>query len=166
MGRGRKRTPTEILQARGSDRAKDRLKAPKPPAATPTAPTELTGDAKREWNRVTKILSSMGMLTTADRVILTTYCQAWGDYLEARRKLAVEGFTQDSPSGARKKSTWLVIAHDSFAILHRCCAELGLTPSGRAKLATLGDEKKDDLASFIADAPRPPQLKLRDQAAG
>jgi phage terminase small subunit len=34
-------------------------------------------DAKLEWQRVTKALAKMGVLTVLDRAILTQYCLLW-----------------------------------------------------------------------------------------
>jgi P27 family predicted phage terminase small subunit len=49
----------------------------------PCCPAWLTGEARAEWNRLTKELVRLGVLAKADRTVLALLCQSWGDYVRA-----------------------------------------------------------------------------------
>jgi P27 family predicted phage terminase small subunit len=57
-------------------------------------PRALTGEARKEWQRVVPVLSEMGLLTTVDRATLIRYCEAWAEWLDLDAWLKKIGFLE------------------------------------------------------------------------
>ena len=74
---GPSKTPSAILERRGSWRAKIRPLEPQPELGIPPCPTFLKGPAKRVWNELTRDLLAMGILTELDGTALARYCALW-----------------------------------------------------------------------------------------
>jgi P27 family predicted phage terminase small subunit len=53
----------------------------------PTCPAHLSPSAKAEWKRLSQMLYRLGVITMLDRAVLAGYCQAYGRWVEAERKL-------------------------------------------------------------------------------
>jgi P27 family predicted phage terminase small subunit len=135
----------------------------KPPAATPafdTPPIELAGDpiAEAEWRRVAPMLRNCRLATEAERTVLLALCQQWSRYLEAQTKIRALGMLVKTPKGVPIANPFLAIADKALAHCHRLWVELGLTPSGRARITALPDHssqdgsKWDGLLSGVTDA--------------
>ena len=60
----------------------------RPEPVRPTCPAHLSAPAKAEWKRLAGSLHEIGLLTQVDRSVLAAYCQAYGRWVEAERKLA------------------------------------------------------------------------------
>ena len=45
-------------------------------------PSNLSGEARHEWKRVSRQLHEAGLLSEADHDTLAKYCQAWADRLK------------------------------------------------------------------------------------
>ena len=86
--RGRKPTPTYLKLLNGNP-GKRRLNPnePKPRNRTPTCPSHLCPSAKAEWKRLAAQLAILQILTEFDRGALAAYCQTYGRWMEAERKL-------------------------------------------------------------------------------
>jgi phage terminase small subunit len=86
MTAGRKSIPTEIKKLKGNP-GKRALndKEPKPNVEIPECPAHLTGEARTEWDRITKELHALGNIARIDRAALTVYCMAWLDFVFASR---------------------------------------------------------------------------------
>lgn len=123
---GRKPKPAG---SRGRDGA-----GPTPPEALPRCPPHLSRHAQNEWRRLATPLHRMGVLTVCDRAALAAYCQAWARWVEAEEKLAQTPPLLKTPSGYVQQSPWLSIANKQLELMGRYMAELGLTPSARARL--------------------------------
>jgi P27 family predicted phage terminase small subunit len=70
----------------------------------------------------------------ADRSALAAYCQAYGRWVEAERKLAETPMLIKLPSGYIQQSPWLAIANKQLEIMHKFMAELGLSPVSRSRV--------------------------------
>ena len=82
------RKPTKLHIAAGnpSKKSKEELdfsKEANPDPDTGRPPHFLKGEARREWTRVARVLRKNGLLTEADRSMLTLYCEAHQTYREA-----------------------------------------------------------------------------------
>lgn len=134
--RGRKPTPTplRLIDGNPGKRAINR-REPQPPTGLPTCPAHLSPTAKAEWNRLARSLNGVGLLTQADRAALAAYCQAYGRWVEAERRLAETPTLLKTPSGYVQQSPWLSVANKQMELMARFMAELGLTPSARSRLA-------------------------------
>src|SRR5688572_22544012 len=97
--RGPQPVPTPILAARGSWRAKLRDGEPRFSDTTPNCPASLKGEARAEWRRQVKQLRGAGLLSQADRAMLAAFCEAWGEFIYALRRLDEDGYTYETSKG-------------------------------------------------------------------
>ena len=108
---------------------------PKPPSSQPTCPSHLSPTAKAEWKRLAGTLNRIGLLTQVDRTTLAAYCQAYGKWVEAERRLAETPTLLKLPSGYIQVSPWVTISNKQLELMAKYMAELGITPSSRSRLA-------------------------------
>lgn len=134
--RGRKPKPTALKLIDGNP-GKRRItgREPKPPATLPTCPAHLSATARSEWKRLARVLNGIGLLTQIDRTVLAAYCQAYGRWVEAERRLSETPPLLKTPAGYVQASPWIAIANRQVELMTRLMAELGLTPAARSRLA-------------------------------
>lgn len=149
MGRQVKPTALKLLQ--GTARA-DRCSPYEPTAevSIPDMPPILAGDAAIEWERVTKQLQSMGMVTQVDMALLAVYCQAWGDFCEAVRVINRDGYTIKSKRGGGRRNPMLTVKQQACEILIQTAAHFGLSPAARAKMMAPQAKQRDKFEEFLA----------------
>ena len=134
--RGRKPKPTHLKLIEGNPGKRPiNGREPKPPTDQPTCPAHLSPTAKAEWKRLAATMNAIGLLTRIDRTVLATYCQAYGRWVEAERKLAETPPLLKTPAGYVQISPWITISNKQVELMTRLMAELGLTPSARSRLA-------------------------------
>lgn len=142
MPRGRKPQPTALKLIRGfpgHHPRKENEYAPEP--ATPDCPDHLIGEAKKEWDRLTKEFAAVGLLSHVDRGLLALLCTAWGDHVEARRKMAEHatddetGIFRISPNGFLVQSAWMAVSNKSLELYTKLAVEFGMSPSSRTRVA-------------------------------
>jgi P27 family predicted phage terminase small subunit len=129
---------TRILNGNPSGRPLNR-EEPRPPTVTvefDAAPVELVGypEALAEWARLVPMLTRAGQITLADRTALVAVCLAWDQYLDAMRGVRRDGATSGTQRGNLKVSPYIGIAYKSLSMCCKLWAELGLTPTSRARL--------------------------------
>ena len=153
--RGRKPKPTALKLIEGNPGKRPiNGHEPKPPASKPTCPAHLSPTAKAEWKRLAEALHRIGLLTQADRTALAAYCQAYGKWVEAEKKLAETPTLLKMPSGYIQVSPWVTISNKQMELMAKYMVELGLTPSSRSRMAGLPDGQlsRDDPAwEFLGD---------------
>jgi len=134
--KGRKPKPTALKLVDGNP-GKRRVRGhePKPPAGKPTCPDHLSPTAKAEWKRIATTLNQIGLLTRIDRTVLAAYCQAYGRWVEAEKKLAGTPPLLKTPAGYVQTSPWITISNKQVELMVKLMAELGLSPAARARLA-------------------------------
>ncbi len=160
MQRGPKPHPTFLKIVRGNPGKRDLNHAePKPRRVIPDPPEELSEDAKKEWVRVVPELDRLGMLTTIDRTALSAYCQAFGRWMQAERKLAQMAARDPVFDGMLIRTTnrnfiqnpMVGIANKAMADVMRYCVEFGMTPSARSRItATPRATEEDSTEEFFA----------------
>jgi len=134
--RGRKPKPTALKLVDGNPGKRPiNGREPRPPAARPTCPAYLSPTAKAEWKRLATTLNEIGLLTRIDRTVLAAYCQAYGRWVEAEKKLAETPPLLKTPAGYVQQSPWITIANKQVELMVRLMAELGLSPAARSRLA-------------------------------
>jgi P27 family predicted phage terminase small subunit len=134
--RGRKPKPTSLKILQGNPGKRPiRGGEPQPPRSQPTCPAHLSPTAKAEWKRLAQSLCKIGLLTQVDRAALAAYCQSYGRWVEAERKLAETPPLLKTPAGYVQASPWLAISSKQLELMAKFMAELGLTPSSRSRLA-------------------------------
>ena len=153
--RGRKPKPTALKLIEGNPGKRPiNGHEPKPPGSRPTCPSHLSPTAKAEWKRLAGELHRIGLLTQADRTALAAYCQAYGKWVEAEKKLAGTPTLLKMPSGYIQVSPWVTISNKQMELMAKYMVELGLTPSSRSRMAGLpeGELSRDDPAwEFLGD---------------
>jgi P27 family predicted phage terminase small subunit len=133
--RGRRPKPTRLKALTGNP-GKRPLNAhePRPEPALPECPPELGMVAQREWARLTKELSKLGLITQLDRGALATYCGAYAMWAEAMEQIQKYGTMVKSPNGFPIQSPYLAIANRQAEIMMRIASEFGFTPASRSRI--------------------------------
>jgi P27 family predicted phage terminase small subunit len=135
--RGRRPKPTRLKVLTGNP-GKRPLNAtePKPEAAVPSCPSELSEIARREWDRLVGELAALRMITNLDRAALAAYCGAYAMWAEATEAIQKYGTMIKSPSGYPVQSPYVAIANRQAEIMMRIASEFGFTPASRSRIAT------------------------------
>lgn len=135
--RGQQPTPTKILAARGSWRAKGRAPGPQAfigPSGSQECPDELTSeDERKEWPLLCERLMRLGVYSDTDIRAMTRYCQLYPQYNILLREVPIERAASIVAVPPRMPSEkifnqWLKLNHD----LLRLEVQFGLTPQSRA----------------------------------
>lgn len=143
--RGRKPVPTVLKLVRGNPgRRPIPIDEFTPIAKKPACPRHLKAEARKEWNRLTKILK--GVVSDADRTCLSLLCTAWARHLEAEAKLEADGAVLISPKGYPLQSPWLAISNRAHDMHVKLCVEFGLTPSSRTRVSKNASRPMEDIS--------------------
>jgi P27 family predicted phage terminase small subunit len=86
------------------------------------------------WREIVEQLPPR-VAVTADTVLLEQLVGAVDAAREAAKHLAVEGYTGIGSTGAAVPSHWFKIEMQAMDKVARICAEIGLTPQSRLRLA-------------------------------
>jgi len=133
--RGRKPKPTRLKLIEGNPGKRPlNLREPHAQPKAPTCPAHLSPTAKAEWKRLCSELFYLGILTAGDRAAMAAYCQSYGRWVEAEKRLAETPTLIKLPSGYIQQSPWLTIANKQLELMHRYMSELGLTPTARTRV--------------------------------
>ena len=136
--RGRKPKPTGLKIVSGNPGKRPlNSREPRSEPDLPTCPSHLLPTAKAEWKRLARELYHLGVLTRLDRATLAGYCQAYGRWVEAEKKLTETPGILKMPSGYIQANPWLTIATKQMELMQRFAIELGLTPSSRSRVETV-----------------------------
>lgn len=75
------------------------------------------------------------ILTDLDRSALAAYCQAYGRWVEAERRLHETPMLLKIPSGVVQQNPWLTIANKQLELMHKYLTEFGLSPVSRSRVS-------------------------------
>lgn len=125
--RGPKPKPTKLLELRGSWRARTRTGEPQPAIEAPTCPAWLSAHAKTVWRQLIPVLQGMGLVSQADRLALSRYCQLYG------RWRAIEGWLADH-LGESGYTHMAFVANGLQKELSTIEGTFGMSPQARAAL--------------------------------
>ena len=151
--RGPPKTPTPILQMRGSWRAKARNGEPQPEPGAPEKPLALSAEAERAWDELMPRLEAAGVATEIDGRAFARYCELWATWLDVQAFLAKSGHAHPTKNG-KGEVTGVKLYPQSRLMLQvsehllRLEQQFGLTPAARANLATGGATDEDDASPF------------------
>jgi phage terminase small subunit len=126
--RGPKKTPTAILEKRGSWLAKTRDGEPIVDAGYPPCPDWIKGEAREIWDRIVPELVNLGVMTKLDGFAFSRYCVYSVLWL---KELGNPGRTEAT---LERYSNQCMRLEQSF----------GLNPSARASLETHPEKDKGD----------------------
>ena len=140
--KGRKPKPTALKLISGNPGKRPINQwEPRPGVKAPTCPAHLNPAAKAEWKRVARQMVTLGVISELDRAALAAYCQAYGRWVEAERKLKETPALIKLPSGYIQPSPWLTIATKQLELMFRYMTELGLSPVSRSRVSTIPERK-------------------------
>ena len=151
MGVGRKPKPTAIKELAGNPGHRPLNRNEPKPSGIPTCPTCLDAAAKREWTRISKELIAVGLLTSVDRAMLASYCDAYSRWSEAtaelnelRRTKGKSVLVVATPTGYPMQNPLIGIINTAADQMRKFGTELGLSPSSRTRLAVEPQKPSDD----------------------
>lgn len=138
---GRKPKPPQLKLVTGNPGKRPIPDVVKPRPVAPTCPAFLSTAAKAEWKRVTPELERLGLLTIVDMAALAGYCESWANFKIATDALNAIGKTRKSRIAYMTDKGNLVVRPElqaqraALQEIRAFCAEFGLTPSARGRLA-------------------------------
>lgn len=142
--KGRPTTPTHLRAIDGNPgkRSLD-TQEPQPPVIDGTAPAHLEGAALEMWNRLLPPLIKYVGLTILDWPKFEMYCASYGRYRQAQMALCADGvisttYTTRGRNGTQHKTRPEYHQMlEEVRLMHSLGAEMGLSPSARARLKGL-----------------------------
>jgi len=140
--RGRKPKPTAVKILEGNPGKRQlNIYEPEPEKAEapPECPAWLEDEAKEEWNRLSKNLFELGLLTEFDIQAFASYCEAYARWREAEEFITQHGSIVKTKNGMWQQVPQVSIAHQNQKIMLQAAAEFGLTPSSRSRI--IADQK-------------------------
>jgi P27 family predicted phage terminase small subunit len=143
MAAGRIPQPRQLKILKGNPGKRPLRDEPEPEQKVPECPEELTADAKKEWERITVLLSSCGLVTEIDRAALAAYCQVYSRWLEAEREIEELGLVVKTPNGYPILSPYLSVANKALHQMQSFLIEFGMSPAARSRISAAppkGDE--------------------------
>lgn len=157
-GRPPKPTNLKVLMGNPGKRPLNRNE-PKPQPVAPKRPSWLTGEAKKEWDRIAPELERVGLLTVIDGSVLANYCQWWAVYVQAAKELKAHltkhkklTVTYINTQGAENE-----VPHPAIAIAEKAsknikafCSEFGLTPASRVRMQIKPVEEPDPMEDLLS----------------
>lgn len=135
--KGRKPTPSKIVDIRGGTRythEKPRDKEPQPPSAIPQCPRHLDKEARAEWRRMAKELEPLGVLTKLDKAVFAMYCEAFSTWAQATKKIQEMGMVRITKNGYAEQNPYFPIVNKAKEQMMKCLVEMGMTPSSRSRV--------------------------------
>lgn len=142
--RGPAPTPTPILEARGSWRAKEREGEVEYERGIPTCPAFLGKEAKAEWKRQSKLLDAQGVIQQVDRAALAIYCESWGEFVRAVEQIRQRSTDSDGNERPLESCAKLIrIKNEAAANVLRLAGQFGFTPAARVKLRGVQQPKEE-----------------------
>ena len=135
--RGRRPKPTRLKMLTGNPGKRPLNEdEPRPEAAIPDCPAELSPMARKEWERLIVELCALRLLTHLDRAALAAYCGAYALWAEATEAIQKYGAMIKSPTGYPIQSPYLSIANRQAELMMRIASEFGFTPASRSRIST------------------------------
>lgn len=129
------------------------------PPKTPSPPTWLLKEAKKEWKKLAPTLIAAGVLTNADLDAFAALCQNYALYIETDKKITESGKNaegvyqlQQADSGYLSIHPMLSLRSKYFEQWRRSLGDFGLTPASRNKIATAqaGGEAADGVEALLS----------------
>ena len=133
---GRKPKPTALRELAGNVGHRALNKHEPKPTGTPSCPPHLDSGAKKEWKRVSKELTTLGLLTTVDRAALAAYCAAYSRWAAAELSIQKFGAVIKSPkSGFPIQNPYVSVSNTALDLMRKFASEFGMTPVSRTRLS-------------------------------
>lgn len=153
-GRPPKPTRLKILNGNPGKRPLNRDE-PQFRIGAPTCPAHLDAEAKKEWRRVIKELTAIGMMTHVDRAALAAYCVTWSRWVKAEEKVKLAGEVLKATEGGFYQNPYLSVANKAMEKMRSFLSDFGMTPVARAtmKVPGVANEQEDPLDRLTRGVP-------------
>lgn len=155
MVRGRKPRAIEVQEASGAF-IKDPQRRPKSiiqaDSAEPEPPELIAGDpiALKVWRETTEILASSKILSRTDTALLTQYVIVYSEWTKAAAYVMEHGHAGPNGKASPESTAFFKLSSEHQKLI----AELGLSPSSRARLSVATSDPHDakensDLRAYL-----------------
>lgn len=143
--RGPRDKPAELKVLQGNPGKRQLNNAPKYEFSEESRkpPSFLGKYAKKEWKRILPLLERNRLITDADIIALSAYCQAVDTWVEAEKKKREFGFIDITDKGNVIQRPEVAIANKSMELILKFGREFGLTPSSRSALNADSYDNRD-----------------------
>lgn len=155
--------PKPVEQAKRDGTHKSRI--PNPPLRTGveakvSLPENFNAWQKTAWTEIVSMLTDLDVLDSADAAVVETAAAMLGRMREARHELNHTVMVEVTQRGAEAPSAYWRIEREAGLQVAKLLAELGLTPSARARLANSGTKSQKPEDAFDAFMGEPGRLKV------
>jgi P27 family predicted phage terminase small subunit len=160
--RGPQPLPSALKVARGTFRADRAARNEAAPLGKPTCPSWIADkDARKEFRRLVKLLTDMGLVGAADSNLIVRYCTAWVRWRRVVQTLmanpGAEFAIYKDETGKPKSvqvSALHSIARSLSDELSRAESAMGMSPSARSRIEVAPPAPADAPKSrFFTDSP-------------
>lgn len=135
----------------------------------PACPQWLSGDGKKAFRLIVGVVWGAGYVDHADVLLVAVAADALGDAIAAAKDLAERGLVIDVTRVTRSGQQYTVeqknpsyqIKADAMHRFHQTCAELGIGPVARTRLAGAGIKGKGPAGVLPGIGCKPTPLPLR-----
>lgn len=145
MARGRKSKPKSLHALRGNP-SRLKLNASDNPdfdIEIPPAPDTLDEYGRGEWERVTRLMFDLKIITSLDEAILEAYCQNRSELRVLRKELESQPrFVKSERSGMEHVNPRIREIRRLVQEQRLIVQELGFSPTSRSKVRTTGAKGK------------------------
>jgi P27 family predicted phage terminase small subunit len=116
------------------------------PAARPSMPRGLSGEAKAEWRRVVPEIERMGVLAAVDRATIIRYVMARAEWVELNDLISRTGRLTRGSSGDLERNPLWALRQDVERTLLELARQLALTPASRLRSGIKHEEQPPSIA--------------------
>jgi P27 family predicted phage terminase small subunit len=163
MIRGRRPKPTHLKIVTGNPGKRPLPENElRPPMrnSLPKPPPHLLPEAVKEWKRLARSVTLLGLVSELDLGAFAAYCQAYGRWAQAERHLAAlavqdpsgrAGLLVRTKAGGVTANPLVWVARNAANDMVRYAAEFGFTPSSRTRITASAPIHRNHLADSSAD---------------
>lgn len=112
----------------------------------PNPPEWLDNTATKEWNRIYPLLQELP-IASLDLMIVSTYCQAYSDYINATKRMNNSDAIIETERGTKLNQNH-TIKRDALSQLNSIAPKLGLTVESRLKILEPKQESKSSASVY------------------
>jgi len=149
---GRKKTPANILKARGSWRAGNgngsENQQPKPLKKLPRKPQRFKGQAAKFYKRIGQQLIDRQIMTELDIRLFELMCDSYQRYVEAERLINEMGAVLTEGSKKPYENPACKISRQAFSQLKEIMLQFGMSPQSRQDVQAIIDNDTESSRFF------------------
>ncbi|MEB7719719.1 phage terminase small subunit P27 family [Staphylococcus xylosus] len=112
----------------------------------PNPPEWLDNTATKEWNRIYPLLQELP-IASLDLMLVSTYCQAYSDYINATKRMNNSDAIIETERGTKLNQNH-TIKRDALSQLNSIAPKLGLTVESRLKILEPKQESKSSASVY------------------